>query len=238
MKCIQRPLSSLAKYYVTPRPLRLVPKIDPLSSKAMALAAKRTTSPRRSVFSFGCWLVAIVAIISLPFIANSQITGPLDRQTPLALTPGAPAGSRVETFTNVNLFNGNLNFALPLSNAGGRGEIEVPLMLTIERHWQTNTRCDLSVTGMLTCNKFVSSMWWGNQQVGYGPGIVLGRGADSYAYQSTGGAPVCQPNGGVVFTFTDPSGTEHELRDSLTDGFPHLGGPCGFIRRQGRKWIR
>ena len=179
-------------------------------------------------FRFGRFLLAIVAIALVPFNSSSQTTGPLDRQTPLALAPGAPAGSRIEDLASVNLFNGNLNFALPLATAGGRGGIEVPLALTIERHWQVQTRCFVTITGQTSCQKFVSSMWWGNQQVGYGPGIVQGRGADTYTSQSNGGSPLCSPNGGVVFTFTDPSGTEHELRDSLTSGSPNAG--CSHSR--------
>jgi hypothetical protein len=108
------------------------------------------------LFRFGRFLLAVVAVAIVPFNSSSQTTGPLDRQTPLAMTPGAPAGSRIEDLASVNLFNGNLNFALPLTSAGGRGGINVPLMLNIERHWQVQTRCDLSITGQLICNKFVA----------------------------------------------------------------------------------
>src|SRR5258707_1008233 len=141
-------------------------------------------SKTRNYDPLGCRLrrffLAFAAIAMVSFNSSGQTTGPLDRQTPLALTPGAPAGSRIEDIASVNLFNGNLNFALPLATAGGRGDIQAALILTIERHWQVQTRCDLSITGQFYCNKFVSSMWWGNQQVGYGPGIVQARVADTY----------------------------------------------------------
>ncbi|HEV7747252.1 MAG TPA: hypothetical protein VGO56_19810 [Pyrinomonadaceae bacterium] len=168
--------------------------------------------------------MALAIITIVPFNSRSQTTGPLDRQTPLALAPGAPAGSRIEDFAKVNLFNGNLNFAQPLATTSGRGEIEAQVMLTLERHWQIQIRCDVSITGQLVCRKYVASMWWGDQQVGYGPGIVLGRGANTYP------SGACTANGGVVFTFTDSTGTEHDLRDSLTKGTPHTGGACGFLR--------
>ena len=52
-------------------------------------------------------------------VAQEQVT---DGTTPLGLSPGAPAGSyALSDFDNVNLFNGNLNFALPLVKVGGRG---------------------------------------------------------------------------------------------------------------------
>src|SRR5262245_1613217 len=42
--------------------------------------------------------------------------------TPLPETPGAPAGSYpLSGFDNVNLFNGHMNFQLPLMQIGGRG---------------------------------------------------------------------------------------------------------------------
>ena len=40
-----------------------------------------------------------------------------DGTTPLGMTPGAPAGSyALSGFDNVNLYNGHLNFSLPLPN--------------------------------------------------------------------------------------------------------------------------
>src|SRR5713226_9564998 len=60
-----------------------------------------------------------------------------DGTTPGALTPGAPAGSyALSGFDNVNLFNGNLNFNLPLDIVGGRGGVRVPISLFFERHWR------------------------------------------------------------------------------------------------------
>ena len=57
-----------------------------------------------------------------------------DGSTPSALTPGAPAGSYgLSGFENVNLYNGNLNFALPLVHIGGRGGVDCTMMLTIEQ---------------------------------------------------------------------------------------------------------
>jgi RHS repeat-associated protein len=156
----------------------------------------------------------------MSFNANSQTTGPVDDQTPLALTPGAPAGSRVEDLATVNLFNGHLNFVLPLASVSGRGELKVPISLNIQRHWLVGMRCDLTVTGQTVCRRYADPSWWGSLQVGYGPGVVQGRGAVG----SSG--PI---GNGVSFTFTDSTGTEHELRDSLTTGQPNPNGQ-GFNR--------
>lgn len=46
---------------------------------------------------------------------------------------GRPAGSyQLGGFDNVNLFNGNLNFSLPLLQVGGRGGAQVPLTLSVD----------------------------------------------------------------------------------------------------------
>ncbi|HEV2836862.1 MAG TPA: hypothetical protein VGW58_16205, partial [Pyrinomonadaceae bacterium] len=66
----------------------------------------------------------LFVLTSLLFInsAHAQtFTSVTDGSTPSALTPGAPAGSyALSGFESVNLFNGNLNFALPMVNIGGR----------------------------------------------------------------------------------------------------------------------
>jgi hypothetical protein len=179
-----------------------------------------------SISKFSLSLLKLLSLIGLLVTStgtaySQTITSPTDTQTPLALTPGAPAGTRIEDLASINLFNGNLNFALPLAAAQGRGGMQVPLVLTIERHWLVQTRCDTSITGQTVCNRFVSSMWWGDEQVGYGPGILRFRAGATY--QAPNG---CYPGGPANFTFTDGTGTEHELRDLLTKGMPNAGPQC------------
>lgn len=67
--------------------------------------------------------------------------------TPLSLQPGAPAGSYpLGDFDNVNLFNGHLNFRLPLMQIGGRGRAGYT-MLPIEQNWNVQT------VAVPTCNQ-------------------------------------------------------------------------------------
>src|SRR5260370_31138710 len=107
-------------------------------------------SKTRNYDPLGCRLrrffLAFAAIAMVSFNSSGQTTGPLDRQTPLALTPDAPAGSRIADIASVNLFNCTLNFASPLPTAGGRRDIQSALILTIERHSQFQPRCDLIIT--------------------------------------------------------------------------------------------
>jgi hypothetical protein len=65
-------------------------------------------------------LICFVCAASTSII--SQTTSPTDTTTPLALSPGSPAGSyAVSDFENVNPYNGNLSFHLPLISVGGAG---------------------------------------------------------------------------------------------------------------------
>src|SRR5262245_54037787 len=66
---------------------------------------------------------------------SAQQTG-ADGTTPLGISPGAPAGSYpLSDFDNVNLFNGSLNFSLPLVKVGGRGTATYPLTVRIDQKW-------------------------------------------------------------------------------------------------------
>src|SRR6185503_14912345 len=87
--------------------------------------------------------IVFKSIFVLLFIAGSaRAQGPsgtsaTDGSTPLGLQPGAPAGSYpLSGFDNINPFNGNLNFHLPLLHIGGRGGAQHTMMLPIEQRWR------------------------------------------------------------------------------------------------------
>ncbi len=64
-------------------------------------------------------------------MAQKSVT---DGLTPLGLSPGTPAGSYgLSGFDNVNLYNGSLNFQLPLLTVGGRGSAGYKMTLPIEQ---------------------------------------------------------------------------------------------------------
>lgn len=158
----------------------------------------------RSFFAVICFFITILITAIAPCESLGQTTNPTDKQTPVALTPGMPTGARIEDYASINLFNGHLAFSLPLAVVGGRGALNVPISLSIERFWQAGIRCDVSSTGQTFCRQYANPAWWGRYQVGYGPGLVEGR-----------------SNSAVVYTFKDSTGTEHELRDTLTHGQPN-----------------
>ena len=89
----------------------------------------------RSVLCRLCQLMPLLALLVL--LAGSalaqQTKSATDGSTPLALRQGQPAGSfALSGFDNVNPYNGNLNFHLPLLQIGGRGAAQMTMMLKID----------------------------------------------------------------------------------------------------------
>jgi hypothetical protein len=79
-------------------------------------------SASRFAFNLNRSLAGLLLLLLLSSMTLAQSTTAVDGYTPLGLSPGAPAGSYgLSGFENVNLFNGNLNFSLPLLGVGGRG---------------------------------------------------------------------------------------------------------------------
>ena len=160
----------------------------------------------------------LLLVLTAPGSAQT-FTSITDGSTPSALTPGAPAGSyALSGFENVNLYNGNLNLALPLLHVGGRGSADFTMMLSIEQHWRIRKpkpapNCEL--TG--TCDlRFPWPSGWASMLADYGPGVLQGRkpGVE------------CGDLSLTRLTFSAPGNTEFELRDQLSNGQP-LAFTCG-----------
>ena len=134
-----------------------------------------------------------------------------DGFTPEGLKTGAPAGSfQLSGFDNINYFNGNLNFSLPLLGIGGRGSAAVGIPLRIEHKWRVIKTPHPGGPAFGYVNTPEPNSWQSTDP-GYGPGILLGR--------SGGQMPQsCQVEQGqyealMRLTFTAGDGTEYELRD-------------------------
>jgi RHS repeat-associated protein len=157
--------------------------------------------------------------------ASAQTTTrPTDGNTPLGIAPGTPAGSyALSGFDNVNLFNGHLNFQLPLRSIGGRGSAGYTMTLAIESQWTVTHQTQLVgcfPSGLCTYNHifYPGGGLWGALPVGFGPGVLKGRKASDTACAAG------TPNAGALYdkltriTFTTPGGTEYEMIDKLTGG--------------------
>ena len=164
---------------------------------------------------------ALTALLS--GTAAAQTTSATDGSTPLGLSPGAPAGSySLSGFENVNLYNGNLNFHLPLVSIGGRGGAHTSSILELNNKYWTVTHRPIGTDGDVLDTP--SPNWW-TRNAGYGPGVLVGR-------QSGYGTSGCS-SGRKYFqtltrlTFTAGDGTEYEFRDQATAGQPTtLSDPC------------
>ena len=168
---------------------------------------------------FGC-----VLLVVLPNSTSAQ-TSVTDGSTPLALAPGAPAGSyALSGFDNINAYNGGLTFSLPLLHIGGRGGAGYTMVLPLETHWRV-----LHKSNDYQEIELPESNFWGTITPRYTAGELKGR---------VGTDPVCSSFQVVRtlsrLTFTTPDGTEYELRDQLTGGQPqsyYCGGGAPYPSR-------
>jgi len=84
--------------------------------------------------TFSSRLIALcgftLTLIAFAHIASAQTTSATDGNTPLGLSPGAAAGFYpLSDLDQIGLFNGDLNFKLPLMHIGGRGSVGYTMML-------------------------------------------------------------------------------------------------------------
>ena len=167
----------------------------------------------RNVFT----LLATAVLLPVS-VAQAQITQNItDGTTPPGIAPGAPAGSyRLSDFDNINLYNGNLNFRLPLLEVAGRGEARYTITLPIEHHWTIDRTTFWSGSTIY----YPHTGWWPGAAVGYGPGVLEGRNAIQQEFCSNSSTIVIHTL--LRLTFIASDGTEYELRDKLSDGTPDL----------------
>lgn len=181
-----------------------------------------------SVLSLTVKLALLVALFALD--VHAQTGG----STPLGLSPGSPAGSYpLSDFESVNLYNGGLNFRLPLLTINGRGATGYSLPLHIEQKWSVSKEINPGHSAYY----FAHSSWW-SEDYGNARTLDVGR----LQVRRGGTTDFYGPNcGGYRYrktltriTFTAPDGTEYELRDQLTGGQPFLPAACssGFNRQK------
>ncbi|HKR60080.1 MAG TPA: RHS repeat-associated core domain-containing protein [Pyrinomonadaceae bacterium] len=175
------------------------------------------------------FLAACVVVFLIPAQSYGQERAN-DGSTPLAMTPGAPAGSyQLSGFDNVNLFNGHLNFQLSLLEIGGRGAGGFRMVLPIEHTWGVFTQKN-EITGVITRHPEPNE--WQGIRPGYGFGVMHARKSGDGSAPCSGGQFFRYAKTLTRLTFTQADGTEYELRDQLTAGEPKTPVSCfaGFNR--------
>jgi RHS repeat-associated protein len=176
-----------------------------------------------SVFSGLLIIIPIFMLLSVDAAAQSST----DSTTPLALTPGAPAGSyALSGLESINLYNGNLSFHIPLLTVGGRGSAQYTMTLPIEQHWRV-----VKIDQYGYPANVPTTSPWGFLTPGYGPGVLESRvNVDPQVGAFCGDSnPYYELHHALTrLTFTMPDGTEYEMRDQQTGGMPS-GAVCGRL---------
>lgn len=183
---------------------------------------------RRTLFLF-----SVLALVCVHASAQSRAT---DGATPAAIAPGAPTGSySLSGFDNVNLFNGRMNFQLPLLNVGGRGAVGYRMTLTADRNWIVDNEVN-EITKARTYYPEPES--WNAVKPGYGPGVLLGRmGGDGSVYCGQFSPWYRYTSTLTRLTFITSDGTEYELRDQATAGQPKSPVSCSAGFNRGKVFV-
>jgi hypothetical protein len=179
--------------------------------------AKRSYASSRLAFN----ATFVLLLLSASSSAQNSFTTATDGQTPLAMAPGAPDGAyALSAFDNVNLYNGNLNFRLPLRSVAGRGGAQMVMTLPLETHWSVLHEFGCIGLGCTPADTYypLPGSSWSPLTPGYSPGVLVGRQAvkDQACFQSRQTAYTL-----TRLTFIASDGTEYELRDQLTEGKPY-----------------
>jgi hypothetical protein len=172
--------------------------------------AKEEISPVLHLF----FTTALLLVSAVNGVAQSAFSI-TDGYVPEGLKTGRPAGSfQLTGFDNINYFNGNLNFSLPLLTIGGRGGAGYTINLRIETKWGVSSYRNPRVINTPTYHRD----GWNSINGDYGPGLVLER------HGSNGEINYEDCNSSGVYRsltrldFITPDGTGHELRDIATNG--------------------
>src|SRR5437868_5326248 len=150
-------------------------------SSAITAAIRQTGEALRPVPA----LILLTLLLAAAAAAQTTTTttSVTDGRTPSGLQPGSPAGSfELSGFDNVNLYNGNLNFRLPLLNIGGRGSAGYAMMLALNlKSWHVK-HIHKDFPDGSTLDSFVPTQTGWVPYGGYGVGELSGR---SYGLQTS-----------------------------------------------------
>jgi hypothetical protein len=162
--------------------------------------------------------------------AQDQVYNTVSNWTPASEMSGTPEGSYlISPHEAINMFNGTVNFVVPLHKIEGRGAAGYTMVLPINSKWKIDTHVngiDTSFVPLLT-GAPLATAWQPLAPPRYSPGVLSRR--DSW--DETGGSRTCpvsgMPGGGyginydatlTTIVWTGADGTEHTLRDVGTSG--------------------
>ncbi len=181
-------------------------------------------------------IVIFLVVLSLSVAKAQQTTTSVtDGSTPSGLQPGSPAGSyALSGFDNVNLYNGNLNFHLPLVQISGRGSAQMTSVLALNvKSWHVSHFHKEMPDGNTLDSYKPTQLGW-RPYSGYGAGRLSGR----HYGLNTSSNLTCTWYSKTLsrITFSMPGGTEFELRDQQTNGQP-LSSSCNQGANRGKIFV-
>ena len=153
---------------------------------------------------FSRYLVSFCAILLSFSLLTQSVEGAGSASTLPGQAPGTPVGSfQISGLDTVNLFNGHLNFRLPLLEIGGRGETGFSLGLPIDHRWlllpTTPDQPDTFNPAYLPFSSLT-------------PGFMRAK------HLSDGCGAFSQTDTHTILSFTTPDGTQIEFRDTNFGG--------------------
>ena len=151
---------------------------------------------------FGVYVLALALLVQSVHAQNSASTLP-------GQAPGAPTGSfQLSGFDNINLFNGHLNFQLPLASLEGRGSTGFQVSLAIDSRW-------IIPSGQ---PDFAWPTYMSSSGLSAAGGGLRSRQISEECQWGSNFFTQTQ----TLLVFTMPDGTEVELRDAIFNGQPAL----------------
>lgn len=167
-------------------------------------------------------------------VAQSGGAGP----TPLGRANGHTLGSsKISDIESINYFNGRLNITLPLASIQGRGSVSYPINLNIgSPGWKIEYGSVPDNNGNGGYSPALFATYDPTATIG---GFVSLDSRLSYGYvdyDTCYGNPLYQ-NSVTRMYVSLGDGTEHELRDVLTDGQPMSMGSCLNYSNRGKVFV-
>jgi RHS repeat-associated protein len=177
----------------------------------------------KKIFKMSPGFLLLVISYSFIFICLGLLNAnqTLGQTSSSSVKGGKAAGTyTLDNFDNINLFNGNLNFNLPLITLNGRGEAGATVPLTLETRW-----------------KLINASVGQNGQYYYEPETLAGvmvngpgklvASVSTYQYYETSpgscGQAGSQPQyAKLILNFTTSNGTSHQLRSTQNNGAPYI----------------
>jgi hypothetical protein len=194
---------------------------------------KPLTSVRSSIFAL--LLRQFFQTATLFLLMTGSIfaqTSSTQSTTPSGLAPGNPTGSYpLSGFENVNLYNGNLNFHLPLVSVGGRGKAGYTMMLAIDHQtWSVSVNAENVAAA--------DPYFWSGYKPGLSAGVMNVRTVATEPQYCESTNNYWSTRSITRLTFTAADGTEYEFRDALTNGAQLFNHTCYNLStaRRGKVW--